>query len=160
VVRLTCRLISTIISMETKNNRTIADSSALVSLIVATDSNHGRALEEARRLRSVQGVIILPSAVLLETVDILGKKISHKVAAGALRWFRDHDNQFVITQTNMEQISEALVIFEQQKESVSFTDCVVMATASAYSTKDIFGFDKQFEDAGYKRLAPARKEAA
>jgi predicted nucleic acid-binding protein len=146
--------------METKSKRTIADSSALVSLIVTTDSNHERALEEARRLSSTQGLIILPSSVLLETVDILGKKVSHEVAAGALRWFRDHDSQFVIVQTTMEQINEALVIFEKQKESVSFADCVVMAVADQYDTKDVFGFDKQFEDAGYRRLTPGTKAAA
>jgi hypothetical protein len=34
--------------------------------------------------------------------------------------------------------------------------------ADIFRTKDIFGFDKQFEDAGYHRLAPAPawKEAA
>jgi predicted nucleic acid-binding protein len=41
---------------------------------------------------------------------------------------------------------------------VSFTDCVVMAYADAFQTKDIFGFDKQFADAGYTRLSPSSKE--
>jgi predicted nucleic acid-binding protein len=37
-----------------------------------------------------------------------------------------------------------------------------MALADHYNTKDIFGFDKQFEDAGYSRLEPSTewKEAA
>jgi predicted nucleic acid-binding protein len=35
---------------------------------------------------------------------------------------------------------------------VSFTDCMVMVVADHYGTKDIFGFDMQFVDAGYNRL--------
>jgi hypothetical protein len=30
-----------------------------------------------------------------------------------------------------------------------------MAVADELNTKEIFGFDKQFEDAGYIRLAPS-----
>ena len=41
-------------------------------------------------------------------------------------------------------------------QGVSFTDCLVMATADDYETRDIFGFDKQFQDAGYNRLEPSR----
>jgi predicted nucleic acid-binding protein len=32
-----------------------------------------------------------------------------------------------------------------------------MAVADDYGTPDIFGFDKQFQDAGYHRLEPAVK---
>jgi predicted nucleic acid-binding protein len=35
------------------------------------------------------------------------------------------------------------------------TDCIVMTVADDYGTKDIFGFDKQFEDSGYTRLEPS-----
>ena len=35
---------------------------------------------------------------------------------------------------------------------MSLTDCIVMAVADDYGTQDIFGFDKQFEEAGYTRL--------
>jgi hypothetical protein len=31
---------------------------------------------------------------------------------------------------------------------------MVMVVADAYGTKDIFGFDMQFVDAGYHRLKP------
>jgi hypothetical protein len=51
--------------------------------------------------------------------------------------------------------SGALDKFAVLPQGVSFTDCLVMATADAYFTKDIFGFDKQFADAGYTRLTPS-----
>ena len=53
--------------------------------------------------------------------------------------------------------NQALKKFESLPEGVSFTDCLVMATADEYATLDIFGLDKQFEDAGYRRLEPATR---
>ena len=53
--------------------------------------------------------------------------------------------------------SLALKKFAGIAEAVSFTDCIVMAVADDYGTSDIFGFDKQFQDAGYHRLQPATK---
>jgi predicted nucleic acid-binding protein len=41
----------------------------------------------------------------------------------------------------------ALQKFAEVPGPVSFTDYLVMAIADDYHTKDIFGFDKQFEDA-------------
>src|SRR5687767_10616237 len=51
--------------METKNNPIIADTSALVSLIIPSDVNHAEAVKEATRLLSTDRLIILPSEVLL-----------------------------------------------------------------------------------------------
>ena len=39
-------------------------------------------------------------------------------------------------------------------KSGSLTDCIVMTVADVYGTKAT-GFDRQFADAGYKRLAPS-----
>jgi len=51
--------------------------------------------------------------------------------------------------------SPALEKFSTVPQGVSFTDCLVMAVADEYATLDIFGFDKQFADAGYHRLEPS-----
>jgi len=53
-------------------------------------------------------------------------------------------------------ITQALKMFEVVPPAVSFTDCIVMATANEYETPNIFGFDKQFEDAGFRRLEPSK----
>ena len=143
--------------METKNNPIIADTSALVSLIIPSDVNHAEAVKEATRLLSADRLIVLPSEVLAETVNILGKKFGHEVATQAGRKFLDFEGQFAVTLTDADQLRFALDLFEKQKGSVSFTDCVVMAVADQYNTQDIFGFDEQFEDAGYRRLAPTKE---
>lgn len=148
--------------METKNNAIIADASALVSLVDLDDMNHARAIEEAQKLDAVNRPIIVPSEALAETVNILGKKFGHGLALEAAQSFLHPDSQYLVIPTEMSHVLAALSHFSEVKGSVSFTDTIVMAVADEYHTKDIFGFDKQFADAGYIRLTPAQtgKEAA
>jgi len=148
--------------METKaNHPIIADTSALVSLSAKTDQNHGPATQEAATLRKAQRPIVLPADVLIETVNILGKKSGHETALKAADQLLRPGSHFILVETAA-HIEAALQKFKNQPQAVSLTDCIVMVVADHYGTKDIFGFDKQFADAGYRRLAPSTdwREAA
>jgi predicted nucleic acid-binding protein len=63
-------------------------------------------------------------------------------------------SQFLLLETRP-YLMTALEKFKDQPPAVSITDCIVMSIADDYGTKDIFGFDKQFEESGYTRLEPA-----
>jgi predicted nucleic acid-binding protein len=129
----------------------IADTSALVSLATKTDHNHVPATKAAAELREAQRPIILPSDVLVETVNILGKRSSHEIALKAVDALLKPGRQFILVEMTS-HVEAALAKFKEQPEAVGLTDCIVMALADHYSTKDIFGFDKQFEDAGYHKV--------
>ena len=138
--------------METSRESVIiADTSGLVSLFLSDDQNHEVALKAAEKLRSAHKDILIPAAVFVELLNILGRKVGHTTALAAVS---ELSPPFLVltTQTN---VSQALIKFEALPQSVSFTDCLVMAVADEYATSDIFGFDKQFADAGYKRLEPS-----
>ncbi len=45
-------------------------------------------------------------------------------------------------------------------QSVSYTDCVVMAVADEYHTTQIFGFDEDFKKHGYRVLPSPGRQAA
>lgn len=129
----------------------IADSSGIVSLVLPQDSNNRRALLVRNDLLKEKQQMIIPSEVLAETINVLGRKIQHEkvvLIARELLAIR----QFLIVGTTEEQRSAALKIFSRQPESVSFTDCAVMATADRFETKKIFGFDEAFHKNGYIRL--------
>jgi predicted nucleic acid-binding protein len=64
------------------------------------------------------------------------------------------DSQFVIIEA-ISYLETALEKFRSESPAVSFTDCIVMAVADYYGVKEIFGSDKQFEEAGYARLKPS-----
>jgi len=132
----------------------IADTSALVSLAVETDQNHLPATQEANRLRKVSRAIILPSDVFVETINILGKRIGHDTALKAAGELLRPGSQFVLIETRPYLIA-ALEKLKGLPPAVSLTDCLVMTIADDYGTKEIFGFDRQFADAGYRRLEPS-----
>ena len=132
----------------------IADTSALVSLATVTDQNHVPATQAATSLREASRPIILPADILVETVNVLGKKSGHETALQAAASLLHPGSQFILIETRPYLIA-ALEKFKKQPQAVSFTDCIVMTVADDYGTKEIFSFDKQFEDAGYRRLEPA-----
>ena len=129
----------------------IADTSGLFSLVSRDDHNHQVAVEAAKRLRDESKDILIPSAVFVEFLNILGLKAGHSIAHAAVS---ELTPPFLILNEPLDH-TQALKKFVNVPESVSFTDCLVMAMADEYFTSDIFGFDKQFEDAGYRRLTPS-----
>ena len=142
--------------METNNKGVIiADTSGLVSLFSPDDRNHEEAINAAKQLKNDQKTILIPAAVFVEFLNILGRKAGHEIALAAAS---ELTPPFLVLSepANLPQ-SPALKKFADIAEAVSFTDCIVMAVADEYSTPDIFGFDKQFQDAGYHRLEPSTK---
>jgi predicted nucleic acid-binding protein len=135
------------------NDVIIADTSGLVSLFVPTDSNHAVAVEEAKRLQQTKKDIIVINAVFDEFLNVVGRKFGHETALAAAH---ELTPPFILLHEPQDiRASGALEKFADLPKKVSFTDCLVMAVADAYWTKEIFGYDKQFADAGYMRLTPA-----
>jgi predicted nucleic acid-binding protein len=131
----------------------IADTSGLVSLFSPDDRNHAEAVNAAKRLQNQKKDLLIPAAVFVEFLNVMGRKAGHTVALAAVTELTPPF--LVLSEPSSLLDSPALFKFEAVSEAVSFTDCLVMAVADEYGTKDIFGFDKQFEDAGYQRLEPS-----
>src|SRR5947208_13335858 len=110
-----------------------ADTSGLVSLFLPDDQNHAVAVQAARNLQSAHKDILIPADVFVEFLNILGRKAGHKAALAAVT---ELTPPFLVLreQTN---VTQALKKFEAVLQAVSFTDCLVMAVADAYSTRDI-----------------------
>ncbi len=129
----------------------VADSSAIISAFVRIDQNHHLALKAKQRLKDVSGTIYLPSEVFAEILNIIGKKLNHNAAVRLAEGIFETEIFFIVP-SNEDIRFSALRMFQKQPESVSFTDCIVMAFADAYETKDIFGFDESFRKNGYVRF--------
>lgn len=132
-------------------NPIIADSSALVSLLLPFDNNNKKALTITKILNRSSQALIIPGDIFTETINIIGKKIDHNAANLAGDKFLT-DERFIIIDTTGEIRLSALEKFQSQPISVSFTDCLVMAFADEYKTWDIFGFDECFKKNGYIRV--------
>jgi predicted nucleic acid-binding protein len=129
-------------------SKIIADSSALVSLGFPQDSNHKKALYFATLFLKTTTSMLIPTEVLAETLNVLGKKFGHKEAVAFAQYINFQRN-FIIESSSETAIHQALDKFSNLPASASFTDCLVMATADEYETKAIFGFDEIFAQNGY-----------
>lgn len=134
----------------------IIDSSAFISLGTITDSNFKRATTISSRMGKEDKTIIMPGEIFTEIVNVAGKKIGHQAAidqAGKIL----SSKVVHIEETTFDIRQSALDKFKKQPESVSFTDCIVMAFADEYETKEIFGFDDAFHKNGYIRIGVDKK---
>jgi predicted nucleic acid-binding protein len=89
--------------METSKEQVIiADTSGLVSLFLPGDHNHEPAVKAAKRLQNEHKDILIPAAVFVELLNILGRKVSHTVARAVVA---ELSSPFLIltTQTNIDQ---------------------------------------------------------
>jgi predicted nucleic acid-binding protein len=134
--------------METKNKLIIADSSGIISLAIATDSNHHAAFTLATHLSQEKNSVIIPSEVFAETVNILGKKYGHLTAIRLVETVLS-SSVFRINPTADKVRIGALDLFGTVAAGVSYTDCLVMAVADQHGTKTVFGFDTIFRQKGY-----------
>jgi predicted nucleic acid-binding protein len=136
----------------------IADTSGLVSLFHPLDSNHYAAVDEAQRLRANRSEVVVPIAVYIEFLNILGRMLGHKAAVEAGAELSDH---FVIfNNLSSSLLHAAMQIFEKTPESVSHTDCMVVASCDEYATREIFGFDRDFVRLGCRIIDSDRTRAA
>jgi predicted nucleic acid-binding protein len=135
------------------NDTIIADTSGLISLVVTSDHNHKVAVEAAKRIEAERKDIIIIAAVYIEFLNVIGRQFGHGAAIAAAHEFTP---PFILVNEPQDiPATEALEKFATLPQAVSLTDCLVMTTADAYFTREIFGYDKQFADAGYLRLTPS-----
>ena len=125
----------------------IIDSSYLFSLAVRVDSNYKRAVKISKSL-TLSLMLIIPAEIFSETINALWKKIDRWQAIKTAQDILGA-NYYLFSETTVEIRQRALSKFESQKNSVSFTDCLVMAFADQFKTKKILGFDEAFSQNGY-----------
>src|SRR3954470_16575568 len=96
--------------MAKQNSTIIADSSALISLTVTTDSNHATARAYIEKL-AAGNTIVVPTEIFAETVNMLGKKFGHARAIQAAQILADFP-AFVIQPSPDLTRGMALDVFE------------------------------------------------
>ncbi len=137
-----------------KINRYVIDTSFLISLFAVDDSNHEAALRWMEDVAEHPPHLVIPGDVLTELLNIVGRRKGHqeasKLAEGILE-----SGDYDIAETTSDIRTAALAFFKESANSVSFTDCVVMAIANAQDTRNILGFDKIFKQAGYNAYEKA-----
>jgi predicted nucleic acid-binding protein len=148
------------------NTFVILDSSALIAQINVKDLWHQKANAISEFIERTDRKVILPAEVLAETLNRIGNNIGRQdaVLAGNALLERDETGDILITYSNTDILAATLnllkTIQEPPDKRASFVDCLVMASASFYDTREIFGFDAVFGRNGFQLPRNAEKQAA
>jgi predicted nucleic acid-binding protein len=152
-------------STYTKMSKTvILDSSALIAEINLADSLHEKVQPINEFIAQTNREVILPYEVIAEALNIFGKKVGRREAASAGKALlaRHASGTLQIIPSDETILAGALDLLVTAKgQSASFVDCLVMASAEHYQTKEIFGFDDAFAKNGYHLPeSPEQEQAA
>jgi predicted nucleic acid-binding protein len=143
----------------------VLDSSALIAQINVKDIWHNKADEIAGFIAQTDRHAILPCEVLAETLNRIGNNIGRKeaVLAGKALLNRDVTGDIVITYSNPSLLGASLKLLDTIEappdKRASFVDCLVMATANFFNTREIFGFDAVFAKNGYRLPGSVEQQA-
>jgi predicted nucleic acid-binding protein len=136
----------------------IVDSSALVALLIENDADHDKAVAIGQTLREAASLILMPSEVIAETLNLLGKMQGRTFAFAAGQQLLNDPDIHLLTASS-DRMRAALTSWQKQGSGVSYTDCLVMAAADEAETTIVYGFDGVFAKNGY-RLPEAEERAA
>jgi predicted nucleic acid-binding protein len=148
------------------NTFVILDSSALIAQINVKDLWHQKANAISEFIERTDRKVILPAEVMAETLNRIGNNIGRQdaVLAGKALLERNETGDMLITHSNTDILAATLnllkTIQEPPDKRASFVDCLVMASASFYDTREIFGFDAVFGKNGFYIPGNAEKQAA
>jgi predicted nucleic acid-binding protein len=143
----------------------VLDSSALIAQINGKDIWHKKADAIAKVIAHTEHHVILPYEVFAETLNRIGNNIGRQAAVlvGQALLARHAAGDILLTHSNPTLAAASLELLHTveapQDKRPSYVDCVVMATADCYATREIFGFDAVFPQNGY-HLPGAEEQAA
>jgi predicted nucleic acid-binding protein len=144
----------------------ILDSSALIAQLNVKDLWHQKANAISEYIERTDRKVILPAEVLAETLNRIGNNIgrSDAVLAGKALLERHETGDILITHNNTDILAATLTMLntvqEPANKRASFIDCLVMASAAFYDTREIFGFDAVFVRNGFHLPGNAEQQAA
>ena len=144
----------------------ILDSSALIAQLNVNDLWHGKANAITDVIAKTDRRVILPAEVFAETLNRIGNNIGRQAAAlaGHALLERDATGDILLSHSTPSLAAAALELLDTVEappdKRPSFVDCLVMATANAHKTREIFGFDAVFTQNGYVLPGASEQKAA
>ncbi len=130
------------------------DTGAFLGRYLPADQHHAQALQGWRRVQMERIPFITSNLVLSETLTLLGRFAGYRFAAetGRLIYASPAGASVRAEKDDERQAVELLEKYADQK--ISFCDCVSFVLMRKRGVREVFGFDRHFETAGF-RLWPA-----
>jgi predicted nucleic acid-binding protein len=128
-------------------NRVYVDTSAFLALLVASDVRHREAARTFRTLQERRAPLVTTSYVLVETYALLDRRVGRE----ATRRFRGEFEPLLdVVWVGREHHQAGLDLQLESSRSVSLVDAVSFAVARGLGITEVFAYDRNFKDAGFR----------
>ena len=125
------------------------DTGAWVARFSRRDQYHDRAAATWAKLKASDERIVTSDSVFVETLSLLGRKISPSAAVEAGRFLHGW-NKLTLLRATKDDETAALDMFGKfADQSIGFVDCLTFALMRHYRIPTAFAFDRHFELAGF-----------
>lgn len=126
------------------------DTGAFLAKEIAADQHHATATK--CWLQAQDAVLFSSEHVLDECVTLLARRTNY---ANASEWGKDAlDSGIEWLQTQQPDWNSAFDLMRKYADQgVSYTDCLSFILMKSAGLKDVFGFDRHFESAGFRLWA-------
>ena len=121
----------------------LLDSNYIVSFLIDTESNHGRALELSKNIHGKE--IVITNAILIETINLLTKKLNKNTNAIA-EVFKFIKNEFRIIYETDESTNESLQILIKYSANIGLADAINIEVMKELGIYEIVSFDPHFDN--------------
>lgn len=129
----------------------LIDSDALIGLRVSRDAHNREAIKILKVLKEMGESLVTSWQVVDETATKLSYFTTHKKANEFLDWVFKTNIKVVYVDDQLAR--KAVKKFKKQtSKRVSLTDCTNMVIAEEMGVKQIFSFDKHYEQNGLELL--------
>jgi len=128
------------------------DTGAFLARHHGSDQYHAEAVRKWRELTESNLRLFTSNIVIVETITLLARRLSHPFAAERARNMYA-DEEVSILRPAAEDERAAIPIFEKYADvRVSFTDCITCVLMRRHKIRRVFGFDRHFADMGFEFL--------
>lgn len=128
-----------------------ADTSGLYALLARNDRFHSAAAGGFSRLAQMQARLQTTSYVLVKTLALL----QHRIGVDAVKAFQARLMpllEIVWIDAPWHERAMARLILEDRRD-LSLVDCLSFEVMQAHDIERVFGFDRHFEQAGFKHVS-------
>ncbi|MGH2524306.1 MAG: type II toxin-antitoxin system VapC family toxin [Anaerolineales bacterium] len=127
-----------------------ADSGVWQALYDTDDKYHTEAAKAFRGLAGQKATLYITDYIFDEAITLILGRAGHYYARVCGDWLLNSPRVRFI-RINIEQWDEAWALFQRYDDKkFSFTDCTSFVTLRQQGLHDVFGFDRHFEQMGFR----------
>ena len=126
------------------------DTGALIARYLPHDQHHEKAVSGWKRIQAERLSFLTSNLVLCEALTLLGRFAGYQFAAQTGRLLYTSSAGGIVRPEADDEREALELLGKFADQQIGFCDCVSFILMRKHRVKDVFGFDRHFERAGFR----------